>query len=337
MTFGAKITGTGSAFPARRVTNDDLARHLATFGIETSDDWIRERTGISERFYSDPSDENENNASLAAAAAVNAMEMAGKSPGDIDQIIVATCSPESTLPAIACWLQKKIGAANAWAMDINSACTGFIYGLVTASQFIQTGHTKTALVIGSEVLHPLLNWEDRTSCILFGDAAGAAIVERTNEADKSRVLNWQLKSDGNCAELLYIPVHTAPKGSDYLNRPLNDGKLEMNGREIFKVAVRTLTEFARSVLDDHGVGIDDVDWLVPHQANQRILEAVAQRLGIPFDKVLINVNRCGNTSSATIPTILDEAVRDGRIRKGQLLLLDAFGAGFTYGAVLVRW
>ncbi len=337
MTFAVKITGTGSAFPSKRVTNTELSNQLAQLNVETNDQWIRERTGICERRYADLQKDNKPNAALASAAATKALEMAGKTPQDLDQIIVATCSPDTLIPSTACWLQHKIGASRAWAMDINAACTGFIYGLVTASQFILTGQSRTVLVVGSEVLHPYLNWNDRGSCILFGDGAGAAVVEQVPSDSDQRILSWHLSSDGKFGDLLNIQCVDAetPVIADQLK--YKHGKMVMNGREIFKVAVRTLTEFAHLALASNNVRIEDVDWFVPHQANIRILEAVALRIGIPLEKVLINVDRYGNTSSATIPTVLDEAVRDGRIRKGQLLLLDAFGAGFTYGAMLIRW
>lgn len=337
MTFSARITGTGSAFPGNVVNNDELARRLAMLNVETSDNWIRERTGIRERRYSDLSRENEQNSSMAAAAAVSALEMAGKKPEDIDQIIVGTCTPETLIPSTACWVQQKLGARNAWAMDLNAACTGFIYGLVVAGQFIRSGETRTALVIGTEVLHPYLNWGDRASCILFGDASGAAIVESVPEDQERRILSWYVHSDGRLGELLYIRAYH-PEEPLYPDGEMKmAGKIIMNGRDIFKAAVRTLSECARQVLNKSGMTIDDVDWFVPHQANLRILEAVAHRLGIPMEKVLINVDRFANSSAATVPTILDEAVRDGRIQKGQILLLDAFGAGLTYGAMLVRW
>ncbi|MGD9007892.1 MAG: beta-ketoacyl-ACP synthase III [Desulfobacteraceae bacterium] len=337
MTIAAKITGTGSAFPPNRVTNTDLSTKLAELGVETSDQWIRERTGICERRYADVSNDRVPSASLAAQASIQALEMAGKKPSDIDQIIVATCSPDTMIPSTACWLQEKIGANNAWAMDINAACTGFVYGLATVAQFIQTGQTKTALVVGSEVLHPYLNWNDRSSCILFGDGAGAAVVEGVSADSERRIMSWHLSSDGKFGELLFIPTPEQIAFCPDSASSGNGGKMVMNGREIFKVAVRTLTGIAQTALSNNGITIDMVDWFVPHQANQRILEAVAQRLGLPSEKVLINVDRYGNTSSATIPTVLDEAVRDGRIKEGQLLLLDAFGAGFTYGAMLIRW
>lgn len=337
MTYAAKITGTGSAFPPNRVTNIDLSNHLASLNVQTNDRWIRERTGIVERRYADLSEQEIPNASLASKAAQRALQMAGKTPEELDQIILATCSPDTLLPSTACRLQHKIGAHRAWAMDINAACSGFVYGVVTATQFIATGQSRTILVVGSEVLHPHLDWRDRGSCILFGDGAGAAIVERVPGDSSQRILSWNLSSDGKFGDLLTIPPFYSGGNpfSDQLR--CNNSKMVMNGREIFKIAVRTLTGFARQVLNQNGFSVEDVDWFIPHQANQRILEAVAQRLSMPAKKVLINVDRFGNTSAATIPTILDEAVRDGRIQKGQLLLLDAFGAGFTYGAMLIRW
>jgi 3-oxoacyl-[acyl-carrier-protein] synthase-3 len=337
MTFAARITGTGSAFPPNRVTNIDISNKLASLDVHTNDQWIRERTGIVERRYADLSEVELPNASLAAEAAQKALQMADKSPEDLDQIILATCSPDTLLPSTACRLQHKIGAHRAWAMDINAACSGFVYGVATATQFIASGQSRTVMVIGSEVLHPYMDWKDRTSCILFGDGAGAAIVEQVQSDNAQRILSWNLSSDGKFGDLLRIPPFYSGNNPFSDQFSSNDSKLVMNGREIFKVAVRTLTEFAQRILDKNHFSIKDVDWFVPHQANQRILEAVAQRLRLPAEKVLINVDRYGNTSAATIPTILDEAIRDGRIKKGQLLLLDAFGAGFTYGAMLIRW
>ena len=336
MTFAAKITGTGSSFPKQVVTNADLSDRLAQLGVETNDQWIRERTGIHQRRYADLLENRKPNAKLCSEAAEKALEMAGRTAKDLDQIIVATCSPDSFIPSTACWLQHNIGATNAWAMDINAACTGFVYGSATASQFIASGQSRTVLVVGAEVLHPHMNWKDRSSCILFGDGAGAAILEQAPETSESRIISWHLSSDGQFGDLLYIPTFDV----DEQGRADKGGPtthMAMNGREIFKVAVRTLTGFAQKALAAQGLSVDDVDWFVPHQANKRILEAVANRLNMPMEKVLINVDRYANTSAATIPTMLDEAVRDGRIQKGQLLLMDAFGAGFTFGAMLVRW
>jgi 3-oxoacyl-[acyl-carrier-protein] synthase-3 len=335
--YAAKITGTGSAFPRNRVSNTDISQKLSQFGIETNDSWIQERTGIAERRISTPGNSEELNSSLGLAASLNALKMAEKTPLDIDQIIYATCSPDTIIPSTACWLQHKLGATKAWGMDINAACSGFIYGLSIADQFIRTGKVKTCLVIGAEVLSSLINWEDRSTCILFGDGAGAAIVERTQEKSPHRIISTHLLSDGALWEMLHIPAggSALPVTPELISQNLN--KIHMNGREIFKVAVRTLSSFAVKALKKNLMTVDMLDWFIPHQANFRIIEAVAKRLNLPMEKVLVNVDRYGNTSSATVPSMLDEAVRDGRIQKGQTVLLDAFGAGLTYGAVLLRW
>jgi 3-oxoacyl-[acyl-carrier-protein] synthase III len=337
MTYASQITGTGSAFPEFRMTNDAIAQKLAAFNVETNDQWIRERTGIQERRISDENNPEEFNSSLGARAAHLALEMAGKTAADIDQIIYATCSPDTQLPSTACWLQHRIGATKAWAMDLNAACSGFIYGLATADQFIRSGQSKTVLVIGAEVLSHFINWNDRNSCILFGDGAGAAIVEQAPEETEHRILSSSMQSNGDLWELLYIPSGgsqlpvTPERHSQFLN------KVRMNGKEIFKAAVRTLAQLANDELAKNNMTIEDIDWFIPHQANLRIIEAVAARVGVPMEKVLINLDRFGNTSAATVPTVFDEAVRDGRIQKGQYLLLDAFGSGLTYGAMLIRW
>ena len=337
MNFAAKITGTGSGFPKNRVTNSNIVKKLAKLGIETSEEWIRERTGIYERRISDIENPKERNSSLAFSAAQKALDMAGKSPEDIDQIIYATCSPDTPLPSSACWLQHKLGAFRAWGMDINAACSGFIYGLATAEKFIRSGQIVTSLVVGAEVLSPILNWEDRNSCILFGDGAGAAIVEQTPEDSARQILSSHLLSDGSLWDLLYVPAG----GSNMEVTPERYAKklhkLRMKGKELFKVAVKTLADFALQALKKNHMTADDLDWFVPHQANRRIIEAVANRLEFPMEKILVNVDRFGNTSAATIPTALDEANRDGRIKKGQTVLLTAFGAGLTYGSILMRW
>jgi len=337
MDFAARITGTGSAFPRNRVSNNNIVEKLAELGIETSDEWIRERTGILERRLSDTDNLAEQNSSLGFSAAQKALEMAGKSPEDIDQILYATCSPDTPLPSTGCWLQHKLGAHRAWAMDINAACCGFLYGLVTAEKFIRSGQVKTALVVGGEVLSPIINWEDRNSCILFGDGAGAAIVEQIPSDSSRRILYSRLLSDGNLGNVLYVPAG----GSNMEVTPERYAqklhKMKMKGKEIFKIAVKTLAHFALDALKKNHMTADDLDWFVPHQANRRIIEAVAQRIEFPMEKVLLNVDRYGNTSAATIPTVLDEANRDGRIKNGQTVLLDAFGAGLTYGSVLLRW
>lgn len=334
----ARITGVGSAFPVRRVTNENLARELASNGIETSDRWIRERCGIRVRRISDISrSDAETNSSLGARAARRALEMAGRGAEEIDQIIYATCTPDTVLPSTACRLQEKIGAANAWAVDINAACSGFVYGVVTAQQFIRSGHAKTVLVVGAEVLSSIVNWQDRSSCILFGDGAGAAVVEQVPGKSRSRIYRSHLQSDGRLRGLFHVPAGGSNLEVTPERYAQNLHKMRMNGREIFKVAVRTLSVCALRTLDKQRMPIVRLDWLVPHQANLRIIEAVANRLAFPMNKVVINLDRYGNTSAATIPTALDEAVRDGRIREGDTVLLAAFGAGLTAGAVLLRW
>ena len=336
--FAARVSGTGSAFPEKRVGNDDIARSLATQGAETTtDEWIRERTGITERRVADPSNPNEHNSSLALQAAKRALEMAGKRPEDLDQIIYATCTPDTLIPSSACWLQKKLGASRAWAIDLNAACSGFVFALSTAEQYIRSGTVKTSLVIGADVLTAFTNWTDRGSCILFGDGAGAAIVERAPADSSSRILSSHLGSDGNLWELFHIPAGGSALETTPARFLENQHKMQMKGREMFKVAVKTLCDYALLALEANDLKMTDIDWLVPHQANLRIIEAVAKRLDFPMSKVIINIQKYGNTSSATVPTALDEAVRDGRIKPGQLVLLDVFGAGLTYGALVLRW
>ncbi|MDX2499197.1 MAG: beta-ketoacyl-ACP synthase III [Deltaproteobacteria bacterium] len=336
MNYAARIIGTGSAFPERRMTNDHIAAELTKFGLETNDEWIRERTGIGERRISDVENEAELNSSLGARAAEKALEMAGRRPEDIDQIIYATCSPDTPLPSTACWLQKKIGATRAWAMDINAACSGFIYGVVTAEQFIRSGHSRTVLVLGAEVLSHYINWQDRNICILFGDGAGAAVVEQVSARSRRRILSSYLSSDGILSELLHVPAGGSALEVTPERYAQNLHKFRMSGREIFKVAVRTLTECALRALERAQIPAVKLDWFVPHQANLRIIEAAANRVGISMDQVIVNLDRYGNTSAATIPTALDEAIRDGRIQKGQTVLTDAFGAGLTSGAMVFR-
>ena len=263
--------------------------------------------------------------------------MANKKPADIDQILYATCSPDTLIPSTACWLQHKIGAERAWAMDVNAACSGFVYALATSEQYIRTGHVKTALVVGADIFSSLLNWKDRNSCILFGDGAGAVVLEQVEETSESRILSSHLLSNGSLWELFYIPAG----GSNLEVTPdryaANLHKITMNGKEIFRTAVKTMVDFALEALRKNRMAIEDLDWFVPHQANLRIIEAVSERLNLSSRKVLMNVDRYGNTSAATVPTAFDEAVRDGRIQKGDLVLLDSVGAGLTYGSILFRW
>lgn len=337
MEFAARIMGTGSAHPEKRITNDDVARKIAKFGVETNDRWIRERTGIRERRVVDAQNQAETNSSLGAAAARQALAMAEKTAKDIDQIIYATCTPDTIIPSTSCWLQQKLGADRAWAMDVNAACSGFVYGIVIAEQFIRSGHAKTVLVVGAEVLSQFVNWQDRTSCILFGDGAGAVLLEQVPAQTPHRILSNHLLSNGDLNGLFLIPAGGSKLEVTPERYHQNLHKIQMNGREIFKVAVRTLVDCAQQTLAKNQMTIADLDWFIPHQANIRIIEAVAERLQFPMDRVLINVDRFGNTSAATIPTVLDEALRNGRIQDGQTILFDAFGAGLTAGAVLLRW
>lgn len=328
----SQVTGTGSAFPAKRLTNDELSKT-----IETNDEWIRERTGIRERRVMDRDNPAERNSSLGLAASIRALEMAGKRAEDVDAIIYATCSPDTLIPSTACWLQLKLGAGRAWAVDLNAACSGFVYGMSMADMYIRSGQVKTVLVVGTDTLSAFTNWEDRGSCILFGDGAGAAIVERADSDSKSRILSSHLGSDGKLWELFNIPAggSNMEVTPDAYEKKLH--KMQMKGREIFKVAVKTLADYAVTALEANSLKASDIDWIIPHQANLRIIEAVAKRLDVSMDKVLVNIHNYGNTSSATVPTAMDEAIRDGRIKKGQLLLLDVFGAGLTYGSLLMRY
>lgn len=330
--FASRIIGTGAAYPARRLTNDELSRN-----VETSDEWIRERTGISERRIAVPGNPEDQNSALGTQAALQALEMAGMRPEDIDLILYATCTPDMLIPSTACMMQMRLGATRAWALDLNAACSGFVYGLATADQFLRGGNFKTALVVGGDLLTAFTDWNDRGSCILFGDAAGAAVLERVTSDFPSRILSCHLGSEGKLWDLFFIPAGgsnlelTPERHKQRLN------KMQMRGREMYKVAVNTLTDYAIRALEANRLTARDIDWMVPHQANLRIIEAVAKRLEVPMEKVIVNIQRFGNTSSATVPTALDEAVRDGRIRPGQLVLLDVFGAGLTYGSVLMRW
>jgi 3-oxoacyl-[acyl-carrier-protein] synthase-3 len=325
------ITGTGASFPERRFTNADLASL-----VDTSDAWIRERTGIVERRIVTPGRDAEHNSALAASAANAALQMAGKRADELDAIFYATCTPDTLIPSTTCWLQQRLGASRAWGFDINAACSGFLFAVTTAQQFLTSGSIDTALVVGADVLSAFTNYEDRGSCILFGDGAGAVILERAQE-DGRGILATRLMMDGSRADLFHIPAGgsnlevTPERAAEKLH------KMHMRGPELFKVAVKTLADNSAQVLSDAGVDPADVTWLIPHQANMRIVEAAASRLGIGMDRVLTNVERCGNTSAATIPTVLDEDVRAGRIRRGDLLLFAAFGAGLTGASVLMRW
>lgn len=323
----ARITGTGSYVPEKILTNQDIEKFL-----DTNDEWIRARTGISERHIAA---DGEQTSDMATRAAERAMEMAGVSAEDLDLIVVGTITGDYPWPATACIVQGNLGAKNAGAFDVSAACSGFLYALSCAIDRIEAGRCKKALVIGAEVLSRIVNWEDRNTCILFGDAAGAVIVE-AGEGDRG-ILSTHLHADGTQLELLYqpgfgtkhLPSVEAIQEKNYF--------LHMQGNEVFKVAVRSMSEVANIALQANGMTAEDVDLFIPHQANIRILNATAKKIGLKEEQVYINVNRFGNTSGATIPLALDEANRAGRLKEGDVVLLDAFGGGFTWAATLLRW
>lgn len=322
MTY-SRIAGTGSYLPEKVVTNTDLEKTM-----ETSDEWIRERTGIRRRHIAA---ENEKCSDMALAAARQAIEMAGIEATDIDLIIVGTVTPDKVFPSTACILQRRLGISGCPALDIQAACSGFIYSLDLARRQIETGGATTALVIGSETLSKVTNWEDRSTAVLFGDGAGAVILQRSDEPG---IIATHIHSDGAFEDLLEIPYGIS---GGYDKVRAGEAYIQMQGNAVFRKAVGTLGSMARETLDGHGVDQGDLDWLVPHQANLRIIAAAAKKVNLPMERVVVTVDEHANTSSASIPLALDTAVRDGRIRRGQLLLFEAFGAGFTWGSALVRF
>ena len=321
----SRIIGTGSYLPNEAVTNDELAARLAKDGVETSDEWIRSRTGIEQRYLASP---NQTSSDLALFAAQNALEMAEVLPSEIDLIIVATTSPDMTFPSTACLLQAKIGADNAAACDVQAVCSGFVYALTTADAMIRAGQAKKALVVGSEVFSRMLDWKDRTSCVLFGDGAGAVVLEASEEAG---ILASRIHSNGRLSSILN--VSSSIQGGQVVGNPF----MYMDGQAVFKNAVSALGDVAQEVLDAANMDASQLDWLIPHQANLRIIAATAKRLDFPMEKVVVTVNQHGNTSAASVPLAFDTAVRDGRITKGQTVLVQGVGGGFTWGANLFRF
>ena len=321
----SRIIGTGSYLPNEAVTNDELAARLAKDGVETSDEWIRSRTGIEQRYLASP---NQTSSDLALFAAQNALEMAEVLPSEIDLIIVATTSPDMTFPSTACLLQAKIGADNAAAFDVQAVCSGFVYALTTADAMVRAGQAKKALVVGSEVFSRMLDWKDRTSCVLFGDGAGAVVLETSEEAG---ILASRIHSNGRLSSILN--VSSSIQGGKVVGNPF----MYMDGQAVFKNAVSALGDVAQEVLDAANMNAEQLDWLIPHQANLRIIAATAKRLDFPMDKVVVTVNQHGNTSAASVPLAFDTAVRDGRITKGQTVLVQGVGGGFTWGANLFRF
>ncbi|MDX1443194.1 MAG: beta-ketoacyl-ACP synthase III [Gammaproteobacteria bacterium] len=319
----SKIIGTGRYLPEKVLTNKDLEKM-----VETSDEWIRDRSGIVQRHIAG---EGETTLDLCEKAARNAIEAAGLEPADIDMIIVGTTTPDQVFPNMGVLLQDRLGIHGCMAMGIEAACTGFIYALGIADKFVRDGTVKRALVLGAETLSRIIDWEDRTTCVLFGDGAGAVVIEGSDEPG---IVSTHLHADGKYKDLLYFPSGVSKGFND-----LKSGKdfVQMKGNEVFKVAVTTLGRIVTETLEANNMEPEEIDWLVPHQANIRIIEATAKKLKMSMDKVIVTVDQHGNTSAASVPMALDVAVREGRIKRGDTVLLEAFGGGFTWGSALIRY
>ena len=320
----ARIAGTGSYLPDKVLSNADLAQF-----VDTSDEWITSRTGIRERHVAA---EGETTGDLAYHAAVRAMEAAGVEASELDLIVLGTTTPDLIFPSTACLLQHRLGANGCPAFDVNAACSGFIYALAVADKFIRSGAAKTALVVGAETLTRMLDWSDRGTCVLFGDGAGAVVLKADTETG---ILSTHLHADGGKKELLWNPVGVSAGFKP--DEPNAGVRVLMIGNEVFKHAVKALDAVVEETLEANGLDRHDIDWLIPHQANLRIIEATAKRLDMPMERVIVTVDRHGNTSSGSVPLALDEAVRSGRVQRGQLVLLEAFGGGFTWGSALLRY
>jgi 3-oxoacyl-[acyl-carrier-protein] synthase-3 len=319
--------GTGSYLPAKRVTNQELADQLAAKGIETSDEWITTRSGIAARHFAAP---DEKSSDLAVKAAKNALEMAGLQPNDIDLIIVASSTPDffGSFPSTACIVQQKLGITNhGAAVDVQAVCSGFVYALSTADAFIRAGVHKNVLVIGSEVFSRILDFSDRTTCVLFGDGAGAVVLSASQEPG---ILATALHADGSHSDILCMP-------NTFSGATAGEAYLYMDGPAVFKLAVSVLAKVADEALEKAGMQAQQIDWLIPHQANLRIMSSTAKKLGLPMEKMVVTVDQHGNTSAASIPLALDAAVRDGRVQRGHNIMLEGVGGGFTWGAVLAKF
>ena len=319
----ARIIGTGSYLPAKVVTNKDLEATM-----DTNDEWIRERTGIKRRHIAA---DGETTSDMAVHAANRAMEAAKLGPEDIDLIVVGTTTPDKIFPATACLVQRKLGISGCGAFDVQAVCSGFMYALDVADRNIRTGGSKTALVIGAETLSRITNWEDRGTAVLFGDGAGAVVLQAS---DEQGIISTHIHADGAHEELLHVP-HGVSQGYEAVQA--GEAFINMKGNAVFRKAVATLGSIARETLAGNNISQEELDWLVPHQANLRIITAAAKKLGLPMDRVVVTVDDHANTSAASIPLALDTAVRDGRIKRGELLLLEAFGGGFTWSSALLRY
>jgi 3-oxoacyl-[acyl-carrier-protein] synthase-3 len=321
----SRISGTGSALPRRQVSNAQLAVELAAHGVETSDDWIAERTGIRQRYLAGS---DEKTSTLATAAAQNALHAAGRQPSEVDLIVLATSTPDMIFPSTACLVQAALGTKGGAAFDVQAVCSGFAYALTCADALIRTGAYRCAVVIGAEVFSNIIDWNDRTTCVLFGDGAGAVILEAS---DQPGIRSAKLHADGNLKNIL------CAAGNVQKGQVTGHPYLFMDGQAVFKQAVQVLEDNAREVLALAGMSVEQLDWLIPHQANVRILNATAKRLGVPLSKIVVTVDQHANTSAASVPLALDVAVRDGRIQRGQQLLLQGVGGGFTWGSVLLTY
>jgi 3-oxoacyl-[acyl-carrier-protein] synthase-3 len=319
----ARITGTGGYLPDKVLSNSDLEKI-----VDTTDQWIRERTGISKRHIAA---DGQNTVDLAEYAARRALEAAGRDAQDVDLIIVATTTPDRVFPSTACLLQKRLDLHGCAAFDIQAVCTGFVYALSVADKFVRTGTAKCALVVGAETLSRVLDWTDRSTCVLFGDGAGAVLVEASDEPG---ILSTHLHADGAYEHLLMVPGGVS---QGYKSLEKGNGYVTMKGNEVFKVAVNTLGRIVDETLEANSLEKTDIDWLIPHQANIRIIQATAKKLKMPMDHVVVTVDEHGNTSGASVPLALDVAVRDGRIKRGETLLMEAFGGGFTWGSILLKF
>jgi 3-oxoacyl-[acyl-carrier-protein] synthase-3 len=319
----SRIAGTGRFLPERILTNADLEKM-----VDTTDEWIRTRTGVERRHIAS---EDQTTSDLCVEAAKIAMATAGVTADDVDLIVVGTTSPDLIFPNVATLVQHRLGIHGCPAFSIEAACTGFIYALATADKFVRAGEARCALVIGAEIISKLVDWNDRSTCVLFGDGAGAVIIK---PSDEPGIISCHLGADGQYKDLLYYPVGAS---KDLHKAGLGDAKIIMSGNEVFKVAVKTLGNVAEQALVANNIQKDEIDWLIPHQANLRIIQATAKRLGLPMEKVILTVQDHGNTSAASVPMALDVGIRDGRIKRDQLILMEAFGGGFTWGSILMRY
>lgn len=324
---GVTIVGIGTAIPEKILTNDDLTKM-----VDTSDEWIRSRTGICQRRIAD---KNTATSDLCVLAAEKALEDAGITAEELDLIIVATFSPDMLIPSTACIVQDRIGAKNAGAFDLSAGCSGFLYGLATGSQFVASGAYDTVLVIGADTLSKFLDWEDRSTCILFGDGAGAVVLK--SSPPNTGILSFYLGSDGSGADLLKMPAGGSRLPASQETIKERQHYIRMNGKEVFKFAVKVMGEASIKALEKCGLTKENIDFLIPHQANYRIIDAAVKRLNLPPDKVYVNLDRYGNTSSASVPVALEEALKEGKIKKGDIVVLVAFGGGLSWGASVIKW